>query len=143
MKFFYKKDFQRVTEEYKKLEDAYKVLARCYSKLERKYKTNLSELENISLELNKHIKIVQKMENSINVLKKEKKQINGSKGGLTKEVNKLKNEVQELETKLKESMTGKYLVKKIPSGKTPKGQVAKIGNHQKQSNAIKLVKEGI
>lgn len=54
------------------------------------------------------------------------KQLQGSKGGFTKEINKLKKQIEELQiqnidlkAKLEESMTDKYLVKKVPSGRKP------------------------
>ena len=74
-------------------------------------------------------------------LKQTIKQLRGAKGGLTKQVNKLTKELEETKKQLEESMTDKYLVKKLPSGRKPKGQTAKIKSNSKESNAIKLVKE--
>lgn len=74
-------------------------------------------------------------------LKQTIKQLRGAKGGLTKQVNKLTKELEETKKQLEESMTDKYLVKKLPSGRKPKGQTAKIKSNSKESNTIKLVKE--
>jgi len=65
-----------------------------------------------------------------------------AKGGYKKEINKQKKRVEELELKLKESMTDKYLVKKISPGRTAKTNFTKIKNSSKNSNIMrKLHKE--
>lgn len=71
---------------------------------------------------------------------KNKKNV-GKIGGLTKENNKLKVKVKDLENKLAESLTDKYRVKKLKPGKTPKMQPAKIKSNAVQSKIIKQVKE--
>ena len=70
-------------------------------------------------------------------------------GGLSTGANKTQNELKEakdkikdLENKLEESMTDKYLVKKIPSGRTPKPERMRIKSHAKQSKIIKEIIEG-
>ena len=70
-------------------------------------------------------------------------------GGLSTGANKTQNELKEakdkikdLENKLAESMTDKYLVKKIPSGRTPKPERMRIKSHAKQSKIIKEIIEG-
>ena len=59
----------------------------------------------------------------------------GKIGGLTASLNKEKKEneelqskVKDLEVKLEESMSDKYRVKKIPSGRPPKTQTMKLKN---------------
>ena len=54
--------------------------------------------------------------------------------GLEMTITKLKKQVEELDFKLKESMTDKYLVKKIPSGRKPKRQTMKLTSHTVVSN---------
>lgn len=76
-----------------------------------------------------------------NELKAQIKKINGQKGILTRKVNKLTKELEETKKQLEESMSDKFRVKKLPSGRKPKGQTAKIKSNSKESNAIKLVKE--
>lgn len=49
--------------------------------------------------------------------------LNSSKGGYVNRINSLTNELEETKKKLAESMTDKYLIKKIPAGKKPKGQI--------------------
>ena len=71
------------------------------------------------------------------------KELNSAKGGFTKRINQLTRELEETKKKLAESMTDKYLVKKIPMGKLPKGQVMKMKSHAKQDKIIKKVYEDL
>lgn len=66
------------------------------------------------------------------------KQLQGTKGGLTKQNNILSKTNIELKKQLEESMSNKYLVKKIPSGRMPKGEKIRIkrGNHNSQVQKI-------
>lgn len=74
-------------------------------------------------------------------LENEIKSLKSAKGGYVKQINKLKTELEETQKKLEESMTDKYLVKKVPMGKLPKGQVMKMKSHAKQDKIIKKVYE--
>lgn len=58
---------------------------------------------------------------------------NSSKGGYISKIHKLEDKIKELEEQLKESMTDKYLVKKIPSGRPPKQEKMKVKNCTKTS----------
>lgn len=69
------------------------------------------------------------------------KSLKGAKGGFTKQINKLTRELEETKKKLEESMTDKYLVKKIPMGKLPKTQTMKLKSHAKQDKIIQKVYE--
>ena len=71
------------------------------------------------------------------------KELNSAKGGFTKRINQLTRELEETKKKLAESMTNKYLVKKIPMGRLPKGQVMKMKSHAKQDKIIKKVYEDL
>ena len=92
---------------------------------------------------------IKKFNEWLNV-KKELTNIKKAKGGYNKQINRLQNKVNQLQKeleetnqKLKESMTDKYLVKKIPSGKRPKTIFTKINNSSVQSNIVKnMYKEG-
>ena len=92
---------------------------------------------------------IKKFDEWLNI-KKELTNIKKAKGGYKKQinqlqdkVNQLKKELEETNQKLKESMTDKYLVKKIPSGKRPKTIFTKINNSSVQSNIVKnMYKEG-
>ena len=76
----------------------------------------------------------------IEELKAQIKIVNGQKGNLTRKVNELTKRVEELKKQLAESMTDKFRVKKMPSGKKPKGQSIRIKSSSKQSKIIKKVK---
>lgn len=54
----------------------------------------------------------------------------------------MEQEIKDLKNKLAESMTDKYIVKKIPSGRTPKPERMRIKSHAKQSKIIKEIMEG-
>ena len=75
----------------------------------------------------------------IEELERQNKKLLGAKGGYVKEINKLKKQVEELDFKLKESMTGKYVLKKIPSGRKPKSQTMKIKDCSRISNISRKV----
>lgn len=120
MKIFYKKDYLRVSGE---LEEANSTLSF--------YRTYTEELDCDKNELKKKLKIA-----------------NGSLGGFTKEINKLKSEIaskelkiKDLEDKLKESMSNKYILRKIKPGRTPNTIKTSIRSSASESNAIKYVKE--
>lgn len=83
------------------------------------FKTKIASCKNKNMQL----------EEENRQLKEEKHILLGAKGGYVKEINKLKKQVEELEEKLKESMTDKYLVKKLPAGRRPKGPAMKLTSH--------------
>lgn len=86
----------------------------------------------------------------LNLAESARRKSAGKAGGLTAKLNsekkeneKLKEEVEELKDKLAESMTDKYLVKKIPSGRKPKTQTMKLKSCTVQSNiARKMFERG-
>ena len=84
----------------------------------------------------------------IKTLKETKKELEGAKGGLTKENNKLKEEkealekeLEEVKKKLEESMTDKYLVKKIKPAPGPRKKVIGIKRTGLSSQAKSMLKE--
>lgn len=133
MKLFYRKDYKRVS----------------------------GDLEIAKIELNKAYFKIERYKEGINRLEEENKSINASKGGLTKEINKLKCELIEkdnliyekqkmidelndrikaLYDKLEESMTDKYIVRKLKPGKTPNLNKTKISMPMKP-NVARFMKE--
>ena len=116
-------------EEYKQLSDNYKEICETQETKIGEFKTKIASCKNKNMQL----------ENENRQLKEENKQLLGAKGGYTKEINKLKKQVEELDFKLKESMTDKYLVRKIPSGRKPKSQPMKIKDWSKISNISRKV----
>ena len=129
---------KNITEEYSK--ELKKISDYNYELLEDK--TKYYNLYKVGKEVNEEHQVMNGLLRKENdELKQTIKQLRGAKGGLTKQVNKLTKELEETKKQLEESMTNKFRVKKLPSGRKPKGQTAKIKSNSKESNAIKLVKE--
>lgn len=105
------------------------------------------ELEEIETLKNKNWKLFcdlsdanDEMIKALNEIKKLNEKIDQLKGKAKQEKKELNNKIKELEKKLEESMSDKYLVRKVRATK-PIKQTTKIKSSVKQSNAIKLVKE--
>ena len=116
-------------EEYKQLSEEYKVICETQETKIGELKTKIASSKNKNIQL----------EDEIRQLKEEQKKLLGAKGGYIKEINKLKKQVEDLDYKLKESMTNKYLVRKIPSGRKPKGQPMKLKDCSRISNISRKV----
>ena len=78
---------------------------------------------------------------TIDKLKAENKSLKAAKGGYASVMSKLKKDLEETQKKLEESMTDKYLVKRVPMGKLPKSQVMKMKSHAKQDKIIQKIYE--
>ena len=152
MKIFYKKDFQRVLGEKKLLQKEYDNLLKRFNELSDKYDNNdYKFLEDYCKAKDKIEKLTKKneeykiantdLENKVTELEDKVKQLNCSKGGYIKTINKLTNENQKLQDQLEESMTDKYLVRKVPEGKKPKVQTMKVKSSSVPSKIIKKIKE--
>lgn len=158
MKFFLtKKRFQRVLEDNKKelkkefeqyKEDSEKVI----NSLERKSFDLLQENSKLKdSKLKQELSLKEEVKNlklKIDAIKDDLVKANKSKGGLTKENNKLKKQVEEctkeindLKAKINDLQSDRYLIKKIPSGRTKNTIKTKIKSSNKESSAIKYVKE--
>ena len=83
---------------------------------------------------------IEKLQQENAALVDEIKLLKFANGGYKSTITKLKNEVDELNKKLAESMTDKYLLKKIPSGRLPKGEPMKIKGSAKTSAIAKSLK---
>jgi cell division protein FtsB len=119
MKIFYKKDYLKVLKEKNDFEKLYN------ENLKRKAILN-EENNNLKEQLHTSLITVDNFVKENKKLKEKLKIETGAKGGLTKEINKLnkeketlKAEIEDLKKKLEESMSDKYLVKKIRGQKTP------------------------
>ena len=122
MKIFYKKDYERALEEINRL----KIQKKAYSDVIEENKKLNEELETSKLnELNLKDKL-KIQEKKIEVLNKEKKALEGAKGGFIKRINELKKANENFQKKLEEYVSNRYLVRKVPSGRTPKGQKMKV-----------------
>lgn len=99
------------------------------SKLEKqneKLKAENKKLESIILTLTE--------ENA--KLSNEKRKINGAKGGLTKQLNKVENELSEA----KEKLSHRYIIKELASEEYKNMQTMKTKSNLKTSNIIKRIK---
>lgn len=133
-KLFYKKDYEFMKSENSQLNGVI-----------RKLKSENSELKeqvnNLTIDLDKCMDIKSDLEFKLLEKNNLLKEISGAKGGLTKKVNELTkelesktNEIRDLNIKLKESMSDKYLVKKVRAGRTPKS--IKTANIRPVKNSV-------
>lgn len=135
MKIFYKKDYFRVLDELNKikgeLEEEQEQKEFVIDKLKEEERANQACL-----------KTIEDMHYKIKELRDELRKVKNGRGGYTKEINKLKKANAELEQKLADSMTDKYLVKKIRPGKKPNTLKMAVRNSQVQSNIVKNLYRG-
>ena len=112
MKIFYKKDYKLKVIECEKLKEIIKRKELAIAK----FADNLNYREE---QIKREIKANAELQNELLKSSEDLKKVLGAKGGLTKENNRLKNQIEELKNEisdlkkqLEESMTDKYLVKK-------------------------------
>lgn len=126
-----------ITEEQKELVKKYDLLnvklVKSLDKLQQKDRI----IENYEEDIKIANATISKLSKKINKLKENNKKIGGAKGGLLKENNYLKESVKDLTFKLEESMTDKYVLKKLPSGKRPKGDLMRLKSQTFQSKIVK------
>ena len=121
----------------------------------KQYGVLVDKIEELKIEKEKEIKILNdknwklfcdlsdtnaEMIKALNEIDKLNKKIDQLKEKTKVEKKELNNKIKDLEKKLEESMSDKYLVRKV-RGTKPTKQTTKIKSSVKQSNAIKLVKE--
>lgn len=105
------------------------------------YNGEVNKLEDKTEETKKLIAENRILSNTIDELKAENKSLKAAKGGYASVMSKLKKDLEETQKKLEESMTDKYLVKRVPMGKLPKSQVMKMKSHAKQDKIIQKIYE--
>ena len=86
----------------------------------------MNKVNKLTFDFERSIELVDELRDKLFKTEKSLKEVRGAKGGLTKRLNELNNELQakdkkieELRIKLEDSMTDKYAVKKIKSGRRP------------------------
>lgn len=146
MKIFYKKDFQRVLEEKKKLENE-------FSDYKERSDESISALNTKCVEQLKEINTLNnQLFDKEEILKSKKdleiklKSANTSKGELTKEINELRNQIKTLTSQIKEKdilLSKRYILKKLSPGRTPNTIKTSIRSSANESRAIKYVKENL
>lgn len=133
MKIFYKTDYEYIKEQNAKLNGVIRELKGKLETGENQYNDLVEEKEDLMNKVNKltfdferSIELVDELRDKLFKTEKSLKEVRGAKGGLTKRLNELNNELQakdkkieELRIKLEDSMTDKYAVKKIKSGRRP------------------------
>lgn len=118
------KEMDDVKESVKELTDIVRLALDKLNLSETSRKTNASKLGGLTTALNKEKNKTKELLNAIDSQKEH----------YENKVNELEDNVKDLENKLEESMSDKYLVKKIPSGRRPKTQTMKIKNCTVESN---------
>ena len=129
--------FKIITEEQKELVKKYDLLNVKIVKASDKLQQKDRIIENYEEDIKIANATISKLSKKINKLKENNKKIGGAKGGLLKENNYLKESVKDLTFKLEESMTDKYVLKKLPSGKRPKGDLMRLKSQTFQSKIVK------
>lgn len=162
MKLFYtRKQYGVLVDEIADLENDYNELKKKYDNKEFKYLEKYNTYRDKAEQLEKVNKyhqglievkdkdieqISKRLNDAINdnyVLKEQIRQINGAKGGLTKQVNKLTKELDEAKALIKEQkkeLSKRYILKKV-RGTMPEKQEMQLYSKQKTSGIIKKVKE--
>lgn len=146
MKIFYKKDFYGVLEQKR-------ILEKEFSDYKERSDENISALNTKCVEQLKEINTLNnQLFDKEEILKSKKdleiklKSANTSKGGLTKEINKLRNQIKVLTNQIKEKdilLSKRYILKKIKPGRTPNTIKTSIKSSANESRAIKYVKENL
>ena len=154
MKILERTIFKKKNEEIEKLKQE---LINVSNKSAYNYERN-KELNNTILDLSDEIYVLRKDKME---LENKMREINGSKGGLTREIHKLNktieenknsyenslkmlnNELLETKKKLEESMSDKYLVRKIRPATSKQKQTMKIKSGYIEGKIINKIKEEI
>lgn len=133
IKIFYKADYEYMKSKCSELNGIIRELKGKLETGENQYNDLVEEKEDLMNKVNKltfdferSIELVDELRDKLFKTEKSLKEVRGAKGGLTKRLNELNNELQakdkkieELRIKLEDSMTDKYAVKKIKSGRRP------------------------
>lgn len=140
MKIFYKKDFQRVLEEKSKIEEEYQVYKekseKAITELNIKNSSQLKEITDLGnqiIDKNSAIKRYTILQTEISEenskLKSKLTHANTSKGGLVKEINKLRSKVNSLTEEIKEKdklLSKRFILRELKPGRTPNMNKTKI-----------------
>lgn len=131
-KLFYKKEWLKLD----KLLEKQRCENQKLKTLLESYESENKRLNSLTIDLNKQITSLRV---NLNVANEKIKVLNGSNGGLVMHKNKLLKKVEQLEEQLKESMSNKYVVRKVPSGRKPNFQKTKVSKvpNAKAQNYIK------
>ncbi len=129
IKLFYKSDYEYMKSKCSELNGVIRELKGKLEIGESQYQELVEEKEDLMDKVDKltfDFERSSELQDKLSKTEKLLKEVRGAKGGLTKRLNELNTELQvkdkeieELKTKLAESMTDKYAVKKIKAGRRP------------------------
>ena len=133
MKIFYKKDYEYMKEQNAKLNGEIRELNKQieigkeqYDDLVEDKEILVEQVNKLTFDFERSTELVDELRDKSFKTEKLLREARGAKGGLTKRINELNNELQvkdkkieELKQKLADSMTDKFAVKKIKSGRRP------------------------
>lgn len=126
MKIFYKTDYEYIKEQNAKLNGKIRELKDQIEVGEKQYNDLVDKVNKLTFDFERSTELVDELRDKLFKTEKSLKEVRGAKGGLTKRLNELNNELQakdkkieEFKIKLEDSMTDKYAVKKIKSGRRP------------------------
>lgn len=114
--------------------------------IEKRINNLNSDIFNTKVSLNCYIERVCEQKNIIKNLEESKRKLASAKGGLNAKIKRLEKQLydlnikyNELEEKYKESMTDKYIVKRLKPGRTPKTTSMKLKDCSRVSNITRKV----
>lgn len=133
IKLFYKSDYKYMKSKCSELNGVIRELKgkleigeSQYQELVEEKEDLMDKVDKLTFDFERSMELVDELRDKISANRKEIISLKTSKGGFTKKINQLTNEltakdkeIEELETKLAESMTDKYAVKKVKSGRRP------------------------
>lgn len=126
IKIFYKTDYEYMKEQNAKLNGKIRELKDQIEVGEKQYNDLVEKVNKLTFDFERSAELVDELRDKSFKTEKSLRETRGAKGGLTKRINKLNNELQakdkkieELKQKLADSMSDKFAVKKIKSGRRP------------------------
>lgn len=133
IKIFYKTDYEYMKEQNTKLngkirelKDRIEVGEKQNNDLVEEKEDLMDKVNKLTFDFERSTELVDELRDKLFKTEKSLRETRGAKGGLTKRINELNNELQakdkkieELKQKLADSMTDKFAVKKIKSGRRP------------------------
>ena len=133
IKIFYKKDYEYMKEQNIKLNGKIRELNKQleigeiqYQELVEEKEDLMDKVDKLTFDFERSSELVDELRDKLSANRKEIISLKTAKGGFTKKINQLTNElkvrdkeIEQLKIKLAESMTDKYAVKKIKSGRRP------------------------
>lgn len=139
-----KLEVSKLTTEVAKLKVLNGGLSKTLKKVETSLKSRSYELTNAKGTINRYLEETNRLQKQLDEKEKVRRKAAGSVGGLKRKNNDLEKElsaanekIKDLEIKLEESMSDKYLVKKIKSGRKPKGQTIGYRSSTVNSNIMR------